>query len=95
VDRRRGGSCLLRVLVSLIRNASTQGATYWRHATAADVGNTYWFLFRDLWSLDLWIIVLLAGAIMVAFVRGGSVFHRQSRPAMRSSPARSRSAYRQ
>jgi hypothetical protein len=57
-------------LVLLVRNASAQGATYWRHATWADVGATYWFLFHNLWSLDRWVIVLLVGAIAFGFLRG-------------------------
>ena len=57
-------------LVPLVRQASAQSATYWRHATWADVGDTYWFLFRNLWSFDRGLILLLAAAIAFGLLRG-------------------------
>ncbi len=57
-------------LVALARSASMQGATYWRHARWSDVGSTYVFLLHDLWSLDRWVIVVLAAATALGLLIG-------------------------
>jgi hypothetical protein len=57
-------------LAPLIRNAATQGTMYWRHAEWADVGATYSFLFRDLWSISPWFLAALAIVVLGGLARG-------------------------
>jgi hypothetical protein len=56
-------------LVPLVRQASGQGATFWRHVTSADVGDTYWWLFHDLWSFSPWALASLAVAVFLGLAR--------------------------
>jgi hypothetical protein len=65
------GLVLCAPLVTLILNASGEGATYWRHASWADIGETYWLLFHNIWAINLFALALVGVVVVLGLVRGG------------------------
>jgi hypothetical protein len=66
------GLALCAPLVTLILNASAAGATYWRHATWADIGASYWLLFHNTWAINPLALALIGVVVVFGLVRGGA-----------------------
>jgi len=68
------GLLLCAPLAPLLLNASAGGTTYWRHAVWADIPETYWQLFHNIWEINPWMLALIGAAILFGLVRGSARF---------------------
>ena len=63
------GVCGSWPLLWSLRQISKNGGAYWRHASWSDIGDTYWFLFRDVLTASPWILAIAGAAIAVSLVK--------------------------